>query len=57
MVNLADPKDLAKKIIELKDNSELRKKIAENGYKLYKEKLTPKVLGKELLNIILSLMN
>jgi len=52
MVNLADPKDLAEKIIELKNNPELRKKIAENGYKLYKEKLTPKVLGKELLNII-----
>ena len=57
MVNLANPKDLAKKIMELKNNPELRKKIAENGYKLYKEKLTPKVLGKELLNIILSLMN
>ncbi len=52
MVNLADPQDLADKIMELKNSSELRKKIAENGYKLYKEKLTPKVLGKELLNII-----
>lgn len=52
MVNLANPKDLAKKILELKDNPELRKKIAKNGYKLYKEKLTPKILGKELLSII-----
>lgn len=49
---VADPKDIAQKILELKNNPELRKKIAENGYKLYKEKLTPKVLGKELLNII-----
>lgn len=51
MVNLADSKDLAEKIIELKNSPELRKKIAENGYKLYKEKLSPKTLGRELLNI------
>ncbi len=51
MVNLADPKDLVKKIMELKNSPELRKKITENGYKLYKEKLTPRALGKELLNI------
>jgi len=49
-VKPADASDLAKKILELKDNPELRKKIAENGYKLYKEKLTPKVLGRELMN-------
>lgn len=48
---VADPDDIAQKILELKNNPELRKKIAENGYKLYKEKLTPKALGKELLNI------
>ncbi len=56
MVNLADPEDLVKKILEIKNSPELRKKIAENGYKLYKEKLTPKVLGKELLNIILTIV-
>jgi len=55
LVNLADPKDLAKKIMELKNNPRLRKKLAENGYKLYKEKLNPKVLGRELLNIIKSI--
>ena len=54
LVNLADPEDLAEKIIELKNSPELRKKIAENGYELYKEKLTPKALGKELLDIILT---
>lgn len=52
LVNLADPEDLAEKILEMKHSPELRKKIAENGYKLYKEKLTPKVLGKELLSIV-----
>ncbi len=38
LVNLADPEDLAEKIMELKNDLELRKKIADNGYKLYKEK-------------------
>lgn len=52
LVNLADPEDLAKKILELKNNPELRKKIAENGYTLYKEKLIPKALGRELLDIL-----
>jgi len=56
LVNLADPKDLAEKIIELKNNPELGKKIAENGYKLYQEKLTPAVLGKELLSLCLQLI-
>jgi len=52
LVNLADPKDLAEKIMELKTSPGLRKKIAENGYRLYKEKLNPRALGKELLDII-----
>lgn len=56
LVNLADPKDLADKILELKNNPGLGKKIAENGYKLYQEKLTPAVLGKELLNLCLQLI-
>lgn len=51
-VKRADANDLAEKILELKNNQELRKKIAENGYKLYQEKLNPKVLGKELLEMI-----
>ena len=44
--------DLAEKILELKNNPELKDKIAENGYQLFKQKLTPKVLGKELKEII-----
>lgn len=50
--NPADSRDLADKIMELKNNGDLRNKIAENGYKLYKEKLTPKALGADLINII-----
>jgi len=50
-------KDLAEKILELKNNPELREKIAENGYQLFKQKFTSKVLGKELKNILISLNN
>jgi len=48
----ADAEDLAEKILELKNNPALREKIAENGYKIYQEKLTPQALGKELKNIL-----
>lgn len=44
----ADPEDLAKKILELKNNPELAKKIAEGGYKLYLKNATPKIIGKSL---------
>ncbi|MFH0907067.1 MAG: glycosyltransferase [bacterium] len=52
LCKLADEKDLADKILELKNNADLRNKIAENGYELFKQKLTPKVLGRELKDII-----
>ena len=48
----ADEKDLANKILELKNNTELKSKIAENGYKIFKEKLIPKILGKELKSVL-----
>jgi glycosyltransferase involved in cell wall biosynthesis len=51
----ANPKDLADKILELKNDPELAQNIAENGYKLFKEKLSPKILYKELANVINSL--
>ena len=49
---VADGKDLAEKILELKNNPELRKHLEEEGYKLFMEKFSPKVLGKELLTIL-----
>ena len=52
MVNLADPIDLSDKILELKNNPELATKIANSGYKLYSEKLTPKKLAGEILKFI-----
>ena len=39
-------------IVELKGDKFLQDKISENGYRLYKEKLNPKAIGKEFLNIV-----
>lgn len=47
---LADSKDLASKIMELKNDAGLRKKIARNGYKLFIEKLTPQKIVADLIN-------
>ncbi|AEK19267.1 glycosyltransferase [Methanococcus maripaludis] len=46
------PEDLAEKILELKNDIELRKKIAENGHKTFKKKCTPEKIGLELKEII-----
>lgn len=46
------PKDLARAILKLRDDVALRKTIAENGYKLYVEKFTPKAVGKQLTQFI-----
>jgi glycosyltransferase involved in cell wall biosynthesis len=51
-VNPADPQDLADKILMLKNSPDLAKKIGENGYKLYKQKFTPKILASQILKII-----
>jgi glycosyltransferase involved in cell wall biosynthesis len=52
-----DPVSLAQAILYLKGNKELRDKIAENGYRLYKEKCTCREIGKELVMIIEGLNN
>ena len=49
LCKVADPKDLAEKILELKNNSDLRDKIANNGYGVFKNSCTPKVIGVELV--------
>lgn len=45
-----NPDDLAKKILYLKENPEILNKIAENGYKLHKEKLTSKKLAQDFIS-------
>ncbi len=48
----ASGQSLAKKIIELKNDPAARDRLAANGFNLYKERLTPKLLGAELLEVI-----
>jgi glycosyltransferase involved in cell wall biosynthesis len=52
LCNVSDSADLAKKILELKTDDNLRQSIAKNGYKLFLEKLKPEILGKELLELV-----
>ncbi len=52
LVKPADPKALAKAIVELKNNPALRVKIAKNGYKLFRKKFTPKAVAKQLVNYV-----
>jgi glycosyltransferase involved in cell wall biosynthesis len=44
--------DLAEKILLLKNDPKLRDAIADNAYRLFKERLTPKIIVKELLDDI-----
>jgi hypothetical protein len=44
--------DLACAILELRDNSLLREKIAENGYKTFLEKCNTEAIGVELKRIV-----
>jgi len=48
----ADVRSLADKILWLKNNYFLARKIAENGYKFYKKELASAVLAKNLINKI-----
>lgn len=48
--NPGDAKDLAEKVLYLKNNPSVREKIAEAGYHLYKEKLTAKKLSEKVVN-------
>lgn len=48
LVEMANPKAIADKILELKEGNALRDKISKNGYKLFKKNFTPKVIGSNL---------
>lgn len=50
--NPADSADLAKKIRELYQNPDLRHNLGEGARKLYLERLTPYMLGKELKDLL-----
>ncbi|MEK7603687.1 MAG: glycosyltransferase [Patescibacteria group bacterium] len=51
----ADGQDLADKILELKNNVNLRNTIAENGYQLYLRRFTPKAIGRDLMAFVNSI--
>ncbi len=57
LCNPADPKSLAEAIKTLYDDEQLRKQIAENGYKLFKEKCSPEVLGRQIRKCVESLID
>jgi glycosyltransferase involved in cell wall biosynthesis len=52
LVPMANPEALADAIVTLKEDPTLRIKIAENGYRLFKEKLCTEVIGKDLKLIL-----
>ena len=51
-VEMGNGDALADAILELKDNESLREKIAEAGYKTFKERCTPKIIGEEIKEIM-----
>ncbi|MBT4121969.1 glycosyltransferase [bacterium] len=50
LCNQADSKDLVEKILLLRNDSKLRGDIADNGYKLFKEKCLSKIIVNKLIN-------
>ena len=49
---VANPQSLADAILELKNNNRLRTSLADNAYKLFQNKLTPKKIATELFEVI-----
>lgn len=52
LFNPADPKSLAKGILDLKKNPSLLRKIAKNGYNLFISKFTPVKISKKIIDDI-----
>jgi glycosyltransferase involved in cell wall biosynthesis len=53
---VGDAEDLAKKILELKNNGQLRNTIAKNGYNKFINNLIPKILGGQLKEYLCGLL-
>jgi len=52
LCKMADAQDLADKILELKNSSELREKIARKGYELFRKYAIPEVVVRNILGIL-----
>lgn len=57
LCEMADPKAIATAVAALYEDEKLRKKIAENGYVLYKNKFTPEVIGRDLIGYLNKFVN
>jgi len=51
----ANSKLLAETILKLKEDKKLRENLAQNGYNVFMQNATPKLLGKRILDIILEI--
>lgn len=56
LVEMANPKAIAEGILEIKKDEKLRNDIAKNGYKLFKENFTPKIIGAALKKVLEDVM-
>jgi len=54
-VKIADADDIARGILELKDDPEVRDKLAKNAYDIFKKYASTDAIGKELRGLMLSL--
>jgi glycosyltransferase involved in cell wall biosynthesis len=54
MVNVADPEDLAEKIRSIKNDQALSLRLAENGFRLYNDRFTPKKIVEPIIHSIYS---
>ena len=52
VVSTDSGEDLAKKILQFRDDIRWRQEIADNAYQIYTKNLTPKILGKRLKDIL-----
>ncbi len=52
MCSQPDPSELARAVLVLKRDSELRKKIAEKGYLLVSQRFSPEAIGRHLVKIL-----
>lgn len=48
--------DLARAILEIRNNGKMREDIARNGYDLFKSRLTPVFVGRDLVDVLQELM-
>jgi glycosyltransferase involved in cell wall biosynthesis len=49
LAEMGNPKDIAEKILLLRNDKVLRKQIGDGGYRAFCERATPQIIGKELL--------